>query len=87
MDLRSLRYCEAVARLGSFTKASSELRIAQPALSVAIKKLEEELGVTLFLRHARQVVATPEADLLLKRATDSSRRSRSRKRRFKRQRT
>jgi LysR family transcriptional regulator, cyn operon transcriptional activator len=68
MDLKVLRYCEAVARHGSFTKAAEELRIAQPALSIAIKKLETELGVVLFARKARQVVASPEAELLLQRA-------------------
>lgn len=68
IDLRALRYCEAVARNGSFTKASKELGIAQPALSIAIKKLEEELGVSLFVRKLREVVPNPEALLLLKRA-------------------
>lgn len=68
MDIRVLRYVEAIARLGSFTKASAELRIAQPALSIAIKKLEEELGVTLFTREARRVLSTPECLTLLRRA-------------------
>jgi LysR family transcriptional regulator, cyn operon transcriptional activator len=68
IDLKVLRYCEAVARHGSFTKAAEELRIAQPALSIAIKKLETELGVILFARKARHVVASPEAELLLQRA-------------------
>jgi len=64
-----LRYVEAVARHGSFTKAAEELRIAQPALSIAIKKLETELDVVLFARKARHVVASPEAELLLLRAS------------------
>ena len=68
IDLKALRYCEALARCGSFTKAAEELRIAQPALSIAIKKLETELGVVLFARQAKRVVATPEAELLLRRA-------------------
>jgi DNA-binding transcriptional LysR family regulator len=68
IDLKALRYCEAVARHGSFTKAAENLRIAQPALSIAIKKLETELGVVLFARQARRVVASPEAELLLRRA-------------------
>jgi DNA-binding transcriptional LysR family regulator len=68
IDLKALRYCEAVARHGSFTKAAEDLRIAQPALSIAIKKLETELGVVLFARQARHVVASPEAELLLRRA-------------------
>lgn len=68
IDLKALRYCEAVARRGSFTKAAEDLRIAQPALSIAIKKLETELGVVLFARQARHVVPSPEAELLLLRA-------------------
>jgi LysR family cyn operon transcriptional activator len=68
MDIRTLRYVAAIARLRSFTKASEALRIAQPALSISIKKLEAELGVQLFTREARQVVPTPEGLMLLHRA-------------------
>lgn len=68
IDFKALRYCEAVARHKSITKAAQELRIAQPALSIAIKKLEEELGVILFTRQARQVTPSPEALLLMARA-------------------
>lgn len=68
MELRSLKYIEAVARHESFTKAARELGIAQPALSIAIGKLEEDLGVVLFSRQARRVVAYPEARLLIRRA-------------------
>jgi LysR family cyn operon transcriptional activator len=71
IDIRVLRYCEAVARHASFTKAAKELRIAQPALSMAIKKLEDELGVSLFqrlTRQSRKVVPSPETRLLLRRA-------------------
>lgn len=68
MDIRTLRYVAAIARLRSFTKASEALRIAQPALSISIKKLEDELGVQLFAREARQVVPTPEGLMLLHRA-------------------
>jgi DNA-binding transcriptional LysR family regulator len=68
MDVRVLRYVEAVARLGSFTKAAAELRIAQPALSIAVKKLEDELQVRLFIRQPKRVVTTSEGTLLLGRA-------------------
>src|SRR4051812_39062367 len=68
IDVRVLRYCEAVARHGSFTEAAKELGVAQPALSIAIKKLEGELGVTLFTRQARKIIPNPEARLLLRRA-------------------
>jgi len=68
MDIRVLRYCEAIGRLGSFTKAAEEIHIAQPALSIAISKLEDELGVALFFRYPRGAVPTPEGRLLLARA-------------------
>ena len=69
MDLRTLRYCEAVARLGSITRAAETLHVAQPALSTAIKKLEDELGVRLFVRQQNKPVApTAEGRILLKRA-------------------
>ena len=68
MDVRVLRYVEAIARLGSFTKAATELRVAQPALSIAVKKLEDELQVRLFIRQPKKVVTTPDGELLLARA-------------------
>jgi LysR family cyn operon transcriptional activator len=68
MDLRVLRYVEAIGRLGSFTRAAEELHVAQPALSTAIAKLEREVGVPLFFRYPRGVAATPEGQILLARA-------------------
>jgi len=68
MDVRALRYSLAIARFGSFTRAAESLHVAQPALSVAIKKLEVELGVTLFVRKAHRVEPTVEGRILLARA-------------------
>ena len=68
MDVRALRYSLAIARFGSFTRAAASLHVAQPALSVAIKKLEAELGVTLFVRKAHRVEPTIEGGILLARA-------------------
>ncbi len=68
MDLRVLRYAEAIGRLGSFTGAAEEISVAQPALSHAIAKLENELGVQLFFRMPRGATPTPEGELLLARA-------------------
>jgi DNA-binding transcriptional LysR family regulator len=68
MDVRALRYSLAIARFGSFTRAAESLHVAQPALSVAIKKLEAELGVTLFVRKAHRVEPTIEGGILLARA-------------------
>jgi LysR family cyn operon transcriptional activator len=68
MDVRALRYSLAIARFGSFTKAAESLHVAQPALSVAIRKLEGELGVTLFVRKTHRVEPTVEGRILLSRA-------------------
>ena len=57
-----------VARAGSFSRAAGELFIAQPALSRQIQKLEEELGVSLFVRHGRGVKLTDPGAALLERA-------------------
>lgn len=50
----------AVARTGSFAEAAIQLHLSQPALSIAIKKLEEALGGKLLSRTTRSVVLTPE---------------------------
>ncbi|WPC74513.1 LysR family transcriptional regulator [Vibrio porteresiae] len=69
MEIRVLRYFEAIARLQNVTRAATELHVAQPSLSVAIKKLEEELGVLLFTRVRNQPLKlTEEGHLLLKRS-------------------
>jgi LysR family transcriptional regulator, nitrogen assimilation regulatory protein len=57
-----------VARAGSVSRAAAELRLAQPALSRQIRKLEHELGVQLFARHGRGVRLSAAGSLLLERA-------------------
>jgi DNA-binding transcriptional LysR family regulator len=58
MELRQLRYAEAVARHRHFTRAAEELHVAQSALSHQIRRLEAELGAELFERTSRSVVPT-----------------------------
>lgn len=55
MDLLQLKYFQKVPRLEHMTKAAHELHIAQPALSMMIARLENDLGVPLFDRHGRQI--------------------------------
>lgn len=53
-----------VARHGNISKAANELYISQPAISKAIKKLEESLSVTLFHRNSRGVTLTDEGKVI-----------------------
>jgi len=68
MELRQLTYFAAVARHRHFTRAAAELRVAQPALSQQIKRLEAEVGLSLLDRTSRRVNLTEAGELLLERA-------------------
>ena len=59
MELRQLRYFVAVAEAGSFSAAAARLFVAQPALSVQLRQLEDAVGQPLLLRHRRGVALTP----------------------------
>ena len=65
MELRHLRYFQAIAEELSFSKAARRLRVAQPALSRAVKDLEVDLGAELFTRSRRGVALTPAGAVLL----------------------
>ncbi len=60
-SLNGLRAFEAAARHLSFTLAASELNVTQTAISHQIRRLEQELGVRLFIRQNRALALTPEA--------------------------
>lgn len=59
MELAKLRYFYTVAKLGHVTRAAEEIHIAQPALTKAIKQLEEELDAPLFYKQGRNIRLTP----------------------------
>ncbi|MDG9666754.1 LysR family transcriptional regulator [Hahella sp. CR1] len=68
MDIKSLRYFYEVARLGSFTRAAESLGVAQPAVSMALRKLETELTLTLLHRNDRRISLTDEGAILYRHA-------------------
>jgi LysR family transcriptional regulator, transcription activator of glutamate synthase operon len=68
MELRQLRYLDAVARRRSFTRAALDLHIAQSAVSQQVGRLERELGVELLRRTTRRVEVTEAGELVLARA-------------------
>ena len=68
MTLTELRYIVAVARERHFGRAAETCFVSQPTLSVAVKKLEEELGVTLFERGPGEVSVTPAGQKIVEQA-------------------
>ena len=68
MTLTELRYVVAVARERHFGRAAETCFVSQPTLSVAVKKLEEELGVTLFERGPGEVSVTPAGQKIVEQA-------------------
>jgi len=71
MDLRQLSYFVAVADDGQFTRAADRVSVAQPAVSMQIRRLEAELGETLFHRGRRAVTLTAAGEALLPHARDA----------------
>lgn len=69
MELRQLRYFQAVAEELNFSRAARRLRVAQPALSRAIKEIESELGVLVFERTRHYVRLTPAGTMLIREGT------------------
>ncbi len=70
MDWDKLRIFHAVAQAGSFTHAGEELALSQSAVSRQVSSLEDELGVSLFHRHARGLILTEQGELLYSTAHD-----------------
>ena len=68
MTLTELRYVVAVAREGHFGRAAEACFVSQPTLSVAVRKLEEELQTTLFERGTQEVRVTPAGEPIITQA-------------------
>jgi LysR family transcriptional regulator, hydrogen peroxide-inducible genes activator len=68
MTLTELRYIVAVARERHFGRAAEACNVSQPTLSVAVKKLEEELDVKLFERGATEISTTPLGEAIVRQA-------------------
>ncbi len=68
MTLTELRYLVALSETGHFRKAADSCNVSQPTLSIAIKKLEEELGIDLFERARNGVSPTPIGERIIAQA-------------------
>lgn len=68
MTLTELRYLVALSETGHFRKAADSCNVSQPTLSIAIKKLEEELGIDLFERARNRVTPTPIGERIVAQA-------------------
>ena len=69
MTLNQLRYFCTASRCHSITKAAEELYVTQPTVSVAIRDLEIEFGISLFYRKGNQLVLTQEGEAFYEKAT------------------
>lgn len=68
MTLTDLRYLIALARERHFGRAAETCHVSQPTLSIAIKKVEDELGLALFERHRHEVLVTPGGESIIRQA-------------------
>ena len=68
MKLQQLEYVIAIAQDGSITKAAKRLYQAQPNISIALKELEESIGIQIFNRTPNGMILTPEGEVFLARA-------------------
>ena len=71
MTLTELRYIVAVARERHFGRAAEACFVSQPTLSVAIKKLEEELGTQIFERGSHEISVTPAGERIVAQAREA----------------
>ena len=65
MTITQLEYVIAVAKHGSFTKASEECNVTQPTLSMQVQNLEEELKIKIFIRGTKPIKLTENNDIII----------------------
>ncbi|RIH64924.1 hydrogen peroxide-inducible genes activator [Mariniphaga sediminis] len=70
MNIVQLEYLKALVHHGSFSQAAKKLRITQPALSLQIRKLEEEVEFQLLDRRKRPIQLTPEGEIFFQKAIE-----------------
>ena len=70
MTLLQLRYFHSVCQYNSISKAAEAMHISQPAISIAVKELEEEFGVSLFTRDKKRLILTNEGSFFLERVSE-----------------
>lgn len=65
MDMDLYRILYIVNKNGSFSKAADELNTTQPAISYKVRRIEEKLGIKIFIRDTRPLQLTPEAKIIM----------------------
>ena len=60
MTLQQLRYALTIAECGSMNEAAKQLFLSQPSLSETIRELENEIGLSIFMRSNRGIIITPD---------------------------
>lgn len=73
INLRQLRYFAMVVKTGGMSHAAARLKLAQTAISIQIRDLEREIGVSLFERHSRGVAPTKAGEILYERYNELER--------------
>jgi len=66
VNIKALHYLIALAECLNFSRAADRCAVTQPTLSIQVRKLEEYLGVTLFVRNRARVVLTDEGEEVLR---------------------
>lgn len=72
MNEESLRYILAVEEEGNISRAAEKCFVSQPAMTQTIKKLEKELGISLFIKQGGRLVPTEEGSIVLKHVKEMS---------------